>query len=1326
MEHPLIFITLYEDVVNVGNNLAELDDAGNFETDESGWEPGYIGVRSTDFAYKDNYSYKYVVPSAGGLPLDIVPQGIESSAIDGRTYIAKARVRVVGTNLPDTNTNGVFSITAFDGSSTQVTKTVSEATDQWVEISTTWVQSGSGSHASLILYFDPGGLSVIGAPIYVDAFEVYEVEDIVYHSGDRILVYWDDVTSAIKVYHEENPGATIIEITTDPELNIRLRRGYVEHVTWVDIGRPFFGEDGGASNFIGDTATIVKCDYQFCNGDDLWNFVVTPDYPAFPYAQSSITPNSVSCVVPDVVCDIHFVGTPTTVYPTSPTSLDGEIQVSAVSSHGAVRYSLTNEIYENMTNTDGHFTNLGRLSGNESNAVFLIWARDSYNCVASIFVTLKPNPIAEVSDVKYRGLFKSKSTGENHRVDIIQKDFNGAVTYVDLDEVPVQLILEGSSEVDKFPVLNPTSLIIGLVNRKNFQYYNLFSQTDRNFLVEHYIDDVLVWTGYILPSVFSEPYTAVPYITSITATDNIEELSKMQYLDDGGNRIFGSQSIIKIIAFILNKLELALNIRVACNIYDVTFASAATDDPLAQTYINQDTFLNDDGTAWDCARVLEFLLKPFLPILIQEGGYWWIIRNEERRAAFDYREFNTSGLYVGTGTYDPILNITDPTDDLRETLFAERNHTLSVIPAYGKINITHSLIARQSLIRSGNFNLDDWDSSLQFFRGWGFDISEGSGISVKQAKVITKTSNPTVNFNVKGTNGQLFEVIRSEQETSDNYALEISNIAAEKHVFLYTEYQSMEHLTNDAFNLSFEYRINMDYVGDSWGGRPHNPLWIKFRYRIEKGGYFYNVKTGWTTDLVNSYNDVFVSPEDFEKTNTIEVKGKFRNSTVLLTEQFRLYFEFQASVWYDFAGASNDDAQVALRAIPTVDLSTGYKVFGIGKFRYSVPLDPMQNTITRRYFELVNATDEDDNVNTIRPDDFNEDDNACVWKLQTNSNRLDYNGSIYNIRQIYLDSVDFDFLPNSTTAPEEEKINIVNNKDFKEVLDFDIEGGDLPTFPISNAKNIYLNYFRDVNGLPLNQWKRDGISESTTIQQILAKTLTSQYKRPSFKISGSLISLTGISWIKTLKHTQPAIDVSFQNDNFTGSITNWLQSGAKNWSYGSNSAFIAFANDSVNSNILYQTVSINSGQRVRIEFKITADSVSGTGGIFGDDFLIVGMVGDDIVQQELLTTIIHDDIRIASLDFTLMQDINRLGFMIKNQNASNRTVNYNVDFMILSGVEIIRYYILNSLGIDVRKQVSSATLVELSQEILSSGAIGADFSGAYSNAYGGSFNTILN
>ncbi len=103
-------------------------------------------------------------------------------------------------------------------------------------------------------------------------------------------------------------------------------------------------------------------------------------------------------------------------------------------------------------------------------------------------------------------------------------------------------------------------------------------------------------------------------------------------------------------------------------------------------------------------------------------------------------------------------------------------------------------------------------------------------------------------------------------------------------------------------------------------------------------------------------------------------------------------------------------------------MPTGYKLFGIGKFKLGTG-DPDEDNITRRYYELVNqAADSDNGVDLLRPDDYDDSTNACLWKMYYPDNSdpdRGYGGPIYNIQQIYLDSVDFDFLPNSTTTPEE-------------------------------------------------------------------------------------------------------------------------------------------------------------------------------------------------------------------------------------------------------------------------------------------------------------------
>src|SRR5690606_3402998 len=103
-----------------------------------------------------------------------------------------------------------------------------------------------------------------------------------------------------------------------------------------------------------------------------------------------------------------------------------------------------------------------------------------------------------------------------------------------------------------------------------------------------------------------------------------------------------------LIAYILKKTGLNLNIRVGINLYAVGMDTTDADDPLDQAYVDCDTYyINTNDPTLD--YVLRQILESFGACIIQEFGVWNIVRVEERVGEYDYREFNADGDYVGNG-----------------------------------------------------------------------------------------------------------------------------------------------------------------------------------------------------------------------------------------------------------------------------------------------------------------------------------------------------------------------------------------------------------------------------------------------------------------------------------------------------------------------------------------------------------------------------------------------------------------------------------------------------------------------------------------------------
>lgn len=194
--------------VIVSGNLNVLGNAGQFETDRSTW----------GFADGNTVTTRTAAQKTTGLYGALVTKSITVSdnlilpcawvGVIGKTYLVKANVRTPTANLiaaggdiitlRSSLSNLMFGLTEID----YVNKTVTEATDTWVDIEIA-VECTS---APLGPYYGTNinvvGTIVLGGQVYVDEFEVYEFIEDSTPDPDPEDPTPEDVD---RVFHSKNP-----------------------------------------------------------------------------------------------------------------------------------------------------------------------------------------------------------------------------------------------------------------------------------------------------------------------------------------------------------------------------------------------------------------------------------------------------------------------------------------------------------------------------------------------------------------------------------------------------------------------------------------------------------------------------------------------------------------------------------------------------------------------------------------------------------------------------------------------------------------------------------------------------------------------------------------------------------------------------------------------------------------------------------------------------------------------------------------------------------------------------------------------------------------
>jgi hypothetical protein len=564
----------------------------------------------------------------------------------------------------------------------------------------------------------------------------------------------------------------------------------------------------------------------------------------------------------------------------------------------------------------------------------------------------------------------------------------------------------------------------------------------------------LKWLGYVIPNNYSEPYIKDPYPVQITATDGLSDLKNFDFVDKDGNEYREDILTLDAIAEILAKTDLGINIQIVINRYETSMLKTASKDPLAQCKFNPATFYHG-GEIMNCFDVLTEILKPFGGVIKQRKGKWFIANPEELVTTANYREFDSSGTLVTNGTVSDIVNI-DTAKMADRVVMEGGSQMLEVVPAYGKLFFEHTLLKHASLIASYSFEPEDTyqdENGLKLFRSWNVNIanSPGATYGIKE----TKAFEGDYNFFLKYAGGY----------TSD--------VTGFGEVVITSAPINIEYEREDAFEFRFSYA---SLVG---AGATGFLPWVKLKWMLKVGSYYYNETTGeWTTDALQKYNDIII--DRFNETLEKKVTALFRAVGALTTESAMVEFVQTSNSTYDFANTDE------LKATPTTTKPIRAKM----KVNVS-------STIVH-FYVLQEGTDAESLPNIVRPNDYATGTNERIW-VSEDSRTVRGRHVEYN----FLDNVVLLHFPNGTVPPENITIERTNNTGIK--IDFEEAYllNDIDIDNINNSERTYKNFFKKLDGTPTQTWQRTYRPGRGKLLDLHSEDVVSQYKTPSNKITGS-------------------------------------------------------------------------------------------------------------------------------------------------------------------------------------------------------------------------------
>lgn len=724
------------------------------------------------------------------------------------------------------------------------------------------------------------------------------------------------------------------------------------------------------------------------------------------------------------------------------------LKIDKISSNGGVKFSLTDFDYQFEGQSSGTFSAL--LPG-----VYTIYARDANGCFDTISVRV---PVTNTYGEYYRLEFDDNNDYAVHRVDILKRGFSGSVTEICGADVPLRISYNGQGE-GKYSPLVGSSAIVGLLSESNQQFAELFTGDDRQFQVKYYRDGALRWIGYIIPSMYEEPYIAPPYPVFFTATDGIGDLKSFKFLNDVEDRYRGDVSQMFVIKEALKKLDLQIDIHSGINVYEVDMDQTDSDDPLTQAYVDTDSYysVEPEETPDDCDTVLQKNIKSYGARLFQAYGKWWIVRTQEMVASFDYRVFNYEGVYQSNSGIDPLEDFSSGSD-INRAVPRDKAGLLMIAPGYGKITLTYELGLRNNLIKSGEFEEDDLIptgvGTQTFFADWTIEQNT-AGITYGLEKV---------------NNGDSLGAFYMDFLTaSDN-----------EYNLLKATLFEIDAAPTDKLKFTFQYLV-----------RPSiNAPWVRFGYKlIATGGaatFYYTANPLFNTSITSPWQTQDVLNEVYATKFNEWVKIELPMKAVEDATHVELRFYLQANNRVDYSSTASLPDDLIFGSKRTVG-------------------DVIGGDDSVRYYTFTDTNEPDDSPNLVVAGDG-------AWKLDQTI-RFSQDFSILN--SILLDNVIVEYLPNGENPKESSELLFNNNASIKTNYEEDFQHGDVLD-DNANNKNIYKGYLRFTDGTPTELWSSEYVAEEPLLEVTL-QDYASQLTIPNYRIQAPIFYDIDLTFLTTFE-----------------------------------------------------------------------------------------------------------------------------------------------------------------------------------------------------------------
>jgi len=229
---------------------------------------------------------------------------------------------------------------------------------------------------------------------------------------------------------------------------------------------------------------------------------------------------------------------------------------------------------------------------------------------------------------------------------IYQKDFTG-----NAKEITGRATINKGSIKEHFDSIRGTGLSLSLEASEDLQFQDLYSDNERDFTVKFYMNDNMLFSGYLKPDGIFQSFTRSIWNINIECVDGLGFLSELSFVDENGYRFTGKLSALEIIRNCLARTGLKNSLSTYVPIfYRGIIDENINTDVLAEMYLSTDRFIkSDDNTIDNCESVLKSVLGLFNAVITSQGDTWFIFRPSEfyKNINPQFKLYNPNGTYQG-------------------------------------------------------------------------------------------------------------------------------------------------------------------------------------------------------------------------------------------------------------------------------------------------------------------------------------------------------------------------------------------------------------------------------------------------------------------------------------------------------------------------------------------------------------------------------------------------------------------------------------------------------------------------------------------------------